>query len=123
MKSIYTIALVLFFSGMAFANGNDGPEKSMILMPAIQNMDDVISQLVYPVEARQNAIEGKVTVQFIVDKNGKVVKSTVTHACDPLLKTAMSKVMDKFEFTPASVGGEPAAGKVTIPFKFTLEVE
>lgn len=91
--------------------------------PTIDNVDEVLSKVTYPVEAREQAIEGNVTIKFFVDKDGKMVRSKITRACDPILEKAMQEVLDQFEFTPAKIGEQAVAGMVTLPFQFRLEID
>ena len=119
-----TLLLTLCMTLVTFGSfATNGPEKKGYVAPVIENMEEVIDQLVYPIEARKNAIEGKVTVRFVVDEDGKIIKSTVVQACDPVLEAAMTKVVDQFEFTPATLNGLATAGKVTVPFRFKLEID
>ena len=118
--TLLTLSMILIGFGSFASNG---PEKKGYVAPMIENMQEVIDQLVYPIEARLQAIEGKVTVRFVVDENGKIIKSTVVQACDPVLEAAMSKVVDQFEFAPATLNGLATTSKVTVPFRFKLEIE
>ncbi|MFT4735931.1 MAG: protein TonB [Cyclobacteriaceae bacterium] len=120
MKTLLLTALMTLT--FATASAND-PEKNVVVAPEIDNLELILEKLVYPIEARENAIEGNVTVQFIVDKNGKLIKHTITKSCNPMLEKAMNEVIEDFKFSPASKNGLPVAGKITVPFAFSLVVD
>jgi TonB family protein len=120
MKTMLSILMVVLIIVSATAQN---PEKENTIKPSIDNMEEVMSDFVYPIEARKNGIEGCVKVQFVVDEEGKLIKSRIKSSCNPLLKKAMQEVMDQFEFSPAKMNGKAVAGAVTVPFTFELDVE
>ena len=77
--------------------------------------------LVYPVPARQAGIEGKVYLQFVVDKNGnvsdvKVVKG-IGFGCD---EEAMRVIKKGPKWNPARQRGRAVKSRVTFPLHFKL---
>lgn len=113
---------MMFFAAVLFLHGQD-VTVAETTPPTIDNVQEVLAKVKYPLEAREQAIEGNVTVKFFVDENGKLLRSRIDRACDPLLEKAMKEVLDQFEFTPAKIGEKSVAGMVTLPFHFRLEVE
>lgn len=76
----------------------------------------------YPMIAQENNIQGKVFVQFVVEKDGSVSNVKVAKSVDPSLdKEAirMVKAMPKWE--PAKLRGKPVRVSCTIPIGFSLQ--
>lgn len=75
----------------------------------------------YPVECMKQGIQGRVIVQFIIDKDGKVRKPKVVRAVHPdLNKEALrvTRLMPKWK--PGKVKGENVACRFTMPMQFSL---
>lgn len=75
----------------------------------------------YPVSAKENGIQGREIVTFIVEKDGsisnaKVVKS-VDSSCD---KEAIRLVESMPNWIPGKQNGEPVRVKYTVPVTFRL---
>ncbi len=75
----------------------------------------------YPQVAKENGIEGKVYVQFVVDKRGKVtdyvVRRGIGGGCDEEAIKAVSKMPN---WKPGKQRGKPVSVQFTIPVFFTL---
>lgn len=116
MKNLITLVLAVAFSWGAFA------QKSAT-KPIATNLNEVIDQIEYPVEARSKAIEGNVTVIIHVNKFGKVGSFEVKNACDSTLQKAIEKVIPEIQFIPAmSEEGNTVESDIEIPFRFKLEI-
>jgi TonB family protein len=76
------------------------------------------SKMVYPQEAMNKKIEGKVFIQFVVDKDGSVVNATVLKSPDALLSAAAIDVVNAM---PKWIPGETETGE-KVPVQFTLPV-
>ena len=74
---------------------------------------------VYPDMARMAGIEGTVTVQVLVGKDGRVTKTKVTDGPVPLHQAAIAAAMTAV-FQPATSDGRPVAVWVAMPLKFTI---
>jgi len=55
----------------------------------------ITSNTKYPPISRENNIEGKVYVSFVIDSNGKVTNATVVHGIDPYLDAEALRVISK----------------------------
>ncbi len=78
----------------------------------------------YPKKAEKNGIQGRVLVEFIIDKSGKVTEIQIVQSVDPLLDAEavrVCKAMPKWK--PAYKGGEPVKCSYKLPFNFTLSDE
>ncbi len=74
---------------------------------------------VYPDMARMAGIEGTVTVQALVGKDGRVTKTKVIDGPVPLHEAAIEAVKN-WMFQPATTDGRPVAVWLAIPIKFSL---
>lgn len=79
------------------------------------------SLIKYPSEAIANNIEGRVFVQFVVDKEGKVrapqLLRGIGYGCDESALLAVSELA----FTPGFQRGEPVAVRYSLPIVFKLQ--
>jgi TonB family protein len=81
----------------------------------------IVQHIVYPEKAQKMGIEGKVYVEFIVNKDGSLsnilVKRGIGHGCDEAV-IDLVRSMPKWE--PARVSGRPERLKTSIPIIFKL---
>ena len=91
-------------------------------MPEILGgMKSLYSKLYYPDIIRRAEIEGKVIIEFIVDKNGNVVDMKIIQSVnDKLDEIALNAVRD-LKFTPGRQRGKPVKVKMKIPINFRLK--
>ena len=91
--------------------------------PVATNLEEVLGQIEYPVEARVNGIEGDVEINVFVSKDGQVIRHEFTAEINPCLKASIDKVIQQLMFFPATdVNGEKVAEEVKIPVKFRLDI-
>ncbi len=75
----------------------------------------------YPEIAKENGITGKVFVQFVIGKDGKVSDVEVIRGIDPYLdKEAVRVVSSMPKWTPGSQRGKPVKVSFQLPINFTL---
>lgn len=78
----------------------------------------------YPAVAKDNGIEGVVTVEFVVNADGSIGQIKIARMLDPdLEQEAIRLVKTMPKWTPAEKGGAPVAQSVTLPVEFTLPDE
>lgn len=78
----------------------------------------------YPEQAHQNNIQGRVLVQFLVQKDGSITDIKVIDAIDPLLDAEAIRVVESMpKFIPATENGDAVAEWFTLPINFKLESE
>jgi len=87
--------------------------------PSAVNLGSVRASMRYPSIAQQNGIEGRVTVQVLVGKDGSVVQVGKFSGPDVFRDEVTSKVSN-LRFSPAIQQGNPVNCWVTVPFSFTL---
>ena len=77
----------------------------------------------YPVQAKRMGVSGKVFVQFVVEKNGRITKAEVVKGigggCD---REAVRVVLDcPIVWTPGKQRGKPVRTRMIIPIHFALK--
>jgi TonB family protein len=72
----------------------------------------------YPDLAKRINLEGSVTVNVLVDKEGKVKKVQLMKSTDDMFIQPALEAAKKWVFTPAIMNGKPVSVWVAIPFKF-----
>lgn len=78
--------------------------------------------LKYPASAQENNIQGRVLVQFVVNKDGSIVDPKVLRSVDPALdKEAMRVVSSMPKWTPGKQRGKNVRVRFTLPVTFRLQ--
>ena len=73
----------------------------------------------YPEEAKANGIRGRVTVQFVVEKDGSISGVSTMRSADPLLdREAMRIVSNMPKWKPGKGNGSPVRVKYFVPVVF-----
>lgn len=85
--------------------------------------DALYERVVYPEEARDAGIEGRVLVQFVVDEGGAVTEAHVLQSPDPRLSSAALDAVRGVRFTPGRENGQPVRVQLTLPIAFSLGEE
>ena len=76
----------------------------------------------YPEQAQSNGVQGRVIVQFVVNKDGSVSNDTVVRSVDPLLDAEALRVVRAMpNWTPGKQKGEPVRVRFTLPVTFRLD--
>lgn len=79
------------------------------------------SHMRYPREAQEKAIQGRVTVQFVVDKDGSIADVKVLRSPDPLLsKEAERLILNMPKWQPASQNGKTVRSRFNLTVVFKL---
>ena len=74
----------------------------------------------YPDLAKRIGLEGSVTVNVLLDKEGKVKKTQLMKSTDDVFTQPALEAAKKWIFTPAIMNGKPVLVWVAIPFRFRL---
>ena len=75
----------------------------------------------YPAVARENGIEGRVILKFIVEKEGSLSDSTVIHSVHPMVdREALRLVGQMPKWNPGKRAGIPVRVRYCLPIKFKL---
>lgn len=90
-----------------FPNGNEGLTKYLS------------ENIKYPKKALKNGITGKVFVQFVIDKTGKVTNVVAVRGVEKSLdKEAVRVIKSMPKWKPGMKDGQPVKVKYTIPINF-----
>jgi protein TonB len=82
----------------------------------------VYDYIKYPKSAVNAGIQGRVIVEFIVEKNGEVSSVEVTKSVDDVLDAEAVKVVKASpKWKPGIKGGEPVRVKLAVPIEFKLK--
>ena len=78
--------------------------------------------LKYPDAAKRMHLQGKVFMQFIVERDGSITHIRVVRGVSPSLNAAAVKVIrDMPKWTPGFLHGKPIRMTFNLPIKFTME--
>ncbi len=117
-----------FINGKSFLEDGSEIEYSVIFKSTEykggnSNLYEMIyRKMVYPQEAIANGYEGKVFVEFMVDKDGNPRDLKVVRSVVPDLDRAALRVLGKMGmWEPALHRGIPVSQKVVVPIVFKLE--
>ena len=76
----------------------------------------------YPEAAKEAGMQGRVTVQFVVNKDGSISGAKVLRSVEPYFDAeAIRLVNDMPKWKPGMQGGKPVPVKFTVPVKFMLD--
>ncbi|WP_437614101.1 TonB-dependent receptor [Sorangium sp. So ce834] len=76
----------------------------------------------YPPEAEKQGLEGSVTLQLDIDRNGRVKQAVVVESAGHGFDEAAVAAAQKLEFEPARrADGTPAAARILYRYSFTLK--
>lgn len=76
----------------------------------------------YPTIAQENGTQGRVSIQFVVNKDGSIVDAKVVRGVDPYLdKEALRVINTMPKWKPGMQRGKPVRVKYTVPVMFRLQ--
>lgn len=77
---------------------------------------------VYPTIALENGVQGRVIVEFVINRDGSIVDVKVARGVDPSLdKEAIRVVSTMQKWKPGKQGGKTVRVKYTLPVMFRLK--
>ena len=121
--------LVLLFSFMtstAQTKKNDMVFDVVEVMPQfpggqIAMLQYLMKNIKYPEQAMKEGIQGRVTVRFIVEKDGSISDVKPVLSVHPLLnKEAVRVVKSMPKWTPGKQNGKPVRVRFNVPVMFKL---
>lgn len=75
----------------------------------------------YPTIAQENGTQGRVVVQFVVNRDGSIVDAKVMRGVDPYLdKEALRVINSMPKWKPGKQRGKPVRCRYTVPVMFRL---
>ena len=85
-------------------------------------MNFLAQNIQYPANAAKNDIEGRVVLQFVVEKDGQIGEVKVVRSVDPEIDAEAVRVVKLMpNFIPGRQEGKPVAVWYTIPISFKLQ--
>ena len=104
------------------ATGDDGEVYMVVEDPPelVGGMKALQKSIQYPEMAKEAGIEGRVIVQFVVDKDGTVTNPTVTKGVHEQLNEAALEAVTQQTFSPGRQDGEPVKVQMSLPVTFRL---
>ena len=106
-----------------FSKEDNGPFSLAEYPGGFEAMSAYISKsIVYPEKAKADGVEGKVFVQFVVEKDGSVGEATVFRGVSPEcdeMALQVVKAMPKWQ--PATFKGKPVRSRFMLPINFKLQ--
>jgi len=80
------------------------------------------SNIKYPVVAQENGVQGRVVVQFVVERDGSITDVRVVRSVDPSLdKEAVRLVKSMPKWIPGKQNGQAVRVRFTLPVNFRLQ--
>jgi protein TonB len=105
---------------------NEGSKEAKMACAQKKMLEYVYKNIKYPAIARENGIQGRAVVQFVVEKDGKITDAKVLR--DPgagpgaealRVVNAMNNLPERW--TPGKQRGKPVRVQFTLPVSFKLE--
>ncbi len=82
----------------------------------------IANAIKYPQIAQENGIQGRVYVQFVVERDGSVSNSTIARGVDPSLDREALRVVNSLpKWKPGMQRGKPVKVSYTVPINFVLQ--
>ena len=109
------------------ANGPQDVYESVEQMPEFPGgMEEMMKflqmNIQYPANAAKNNVEGRVILQFVVEKDGQIGDVKVARSVDPELDAEALRVVKSMpNFIPGRQDGKPVAVWYTLPINFKLQ--
>lgn len=80
------------------------------------------SHVKYPVVAQENGIQGRVTISFVVERDGSITDVRVARPVDPSLDREAARVVSSMpRWTPGKQNGAAVRVKFNVPVQFKLQ--
>lgn len=103
------------------AESEQGYFEAVEQMPElIGGLESILIKISYPEEARQNGVEGRVFVKFIVNKEGNVENAEVVRGIGNGADEEALRVVREAKFKPGFQNGEPVRVQYALPISFRL---
>lgn len=116
---IQKVWLVLLLLILALpARGQEEPEVAPVVVPPVL-LRFVHAE--YPAAAKAEGLEAAVQLLVVVDAEGKVMEITLQESAGEAFDQAAVAAVKQFEFTPATLDGEPIPVRIGYTYRFKLE--
>lgn len=121
MKNLINVLTIALLFCVASLNMMAQEKDKLDKMPMpIGGIEALSKNVVYPLEAKKNKIQGKVFVTAIVNEKGSVIKATITKSDDETLNEAAVNAVKATKFTPGEKDGKKIQAEIVVPILFKL---
>lgn len=126
------VALMMFVLLFSFMTSTAQTKKNDMLFSVVEVMPQypggqiammkyIMENMKYPEQAMKEGIQGRVTVRFIVEKDGSISDVRPIHSVHTLLdKEAVRVVKSMPKWTPGKQNGKPVRVQLIVPIMFKL---
>ncbi|HEY0099378.1 MAG TPA: energy transducer TonB [Pyrinomonadaceae bacterium] len=97
-------------------------QVGQVRLPSVVISSKIITKPapVYPAIARQTRVQGTVTVEILINEQGRVISAQATNG-HPLLRAAAQSSAFQAKFSPTSISGQPVKVSGVITYNFILQ--
>lgn len=109
------------------ANNDSTVFEAVAEMPEFPNGDKALmtylsKNIDYPANAQEKGIQGRVIIEFVINKDGSITEAKVVRSVDPELDKEALRVINKMpKWKPGKHEGVPVRVKYTIPVSYRLQ--
>ena len=100
------------------------PEEQQIfqIVEEMPELKFLMKNAKYPTISQENGVQGKVSVKFVIEKDGSIADPVVVRGVDPYLdKEALRVVKSMPKWKPGKQRGKPVRVSYTVPVIFKLQ--
>ena len=119
--------IVLLMAGSVNASAQDEPMRNPEIAPEFPGGTVALLSLIqqnikYPEEAKEQEIQGRVIVQFTIEKDGSVTDVKVVKSVHPLVDEQVVRAVSAMPaWKPGMHEGKPVRVSYSVPFRFRLQ--
>lgn len=97
-------------------------EEMVFSLSELDEIPRVLQQVtpVYPPELKRARIEGEVIVEFVCNKEGRVIQARIYRSDNQLFNPKALEAVRKWRFEPGTKDGQPVQFRMRVPLVFNL---
>lgn len=126
------VALMMFVLLFSFMTSTAQTKKNDMVFDVVEVMPQypggpiamlkyIMENIKYPEQAMKEGIQGRVTVRFIVEKDGSISDVRPVLSVHPLLNKEAVRVVESMpKWTPGKQNGKPVRVRFNVPVMFKL---
>jgi periplasmic protein TonB len=130
MKKIFLIGIMLLIGNLVFAQNNTKSDDEFLIVDesaspkgGMQMFYKYLSENIkYPIEAKNAKVQGKVFIQFVVNKKGEIEEAIVVRGigfgCD---EEALRVIKNAPAWNPGMHKDKPVKQRMVVPINFKYE--
>lgn len=127
------VALMMFVLLFSFMTSTAQTKKNNMVFDVVEVMPQfpggqiammkyIMENMKYPEQAMKEGIQGRVTVRFIVEKDGSISDVKPVLSVHPLLNKEAVRVVESMpKWTPGKHNGKPVRVRFNLPVMFKLK--